>query len=66
MAQPNQPRAHNSSLEYPIVDLVSNAPIKSIPLQNLPTFHGLILEDPDAFLFEFDVMCRGYDYTSEP
>jgi hypothetical protein len=35
-------------------------------LQNLPTFHGLILEDPDAFLFGFDVLCRGYDYTYEP
>jgi hypothetical protein len=53
-------------LEYPIVDPVANAPMKSIPLQNLPTFHGLISEDPDAFLFEFDVLCRGYDYTSEP
>jgi hypothetical protein len=40
--------------------------MKAIPLQNLPTFHGLILEDLDVFLFEFDVMCRGYDYTSEP
>jgi hypothetical protein len=53
-------------LEYPILDLVANAPMKSIPLQNLPTFNGLISEYPDAFLFEFDVLCRGYDYTSEP
>jgi hypothetical protein len=53
-------------LEYLIVDLVSNAPMKVIPLQNLPTFNGLILEYPDVFLFEFDVLCRGYDYTSEP
>jgi hypothetical protein len=66
MAQPNQPRAQNSTLEYLIVDLVVNAPMKAIPLQNLPTFHGLISEDPDAFLFEFDVLCRLYDYTSEP
>jgi hypothetical protein len=66
MAQPNQPRAQTSTLEYPIVDPVANAPMKAIPLQNLPTFHGLISEDPDAFLFEFDVLCRGYDYTSEP
>jgi hypothetical protein len=64
MAQPNQPRAQTSTLEYPIVDPVANAPMKSIPLQNLVTFHGLISEDPDAFLFEFDVLCRGYDYTS--
>ena len=40
--------------------------MKAIPLQNLPTFHGLILEDPNKLLFEFDVLCRGYDYTSEP
>jgi hypothetical protein len=53
-------------LKYPIVDPISNAPMKAIPLQNLPTFHGLISEDPYAFLFEFDVLCRGYDYTSEP
>jgi hypothetical protein len=53
-------------LEYLIVDPIANAPMKAIPLQNLPTFHGLISEDPDTFLFEFDVLCRGYDYTSEP
>ena len=23
-------------------------------------------EDPDAFMFEFDVLCRGYDYTTDP
>jgi hypothetical protein len=66
MAQPNQQRPQTSTLEYLIVDPIANAPMKAIPLQNLPTFHGLISEDPDAFLFEFDVLCRGYDYTSEP
>ena len=53
-------------MEYPIVDHAANAPMKSIPLQNIPTFHGLNLEDPAAFLFEFDVLCRGYDYTTSP
>ena len=24
------------------------------------------MEDPDAFLFEFYVLCRGYDYTTDP
>jgi hypothetical protein len=66
MAQPNPQHPQTSTLEYPIVDPIANAPMKAIPLQNLPTFHGLISEDPDAFLFEFDVLCRGYDYTSEP
>jgi hypothetical protein len=66
MAQPNQKRPQTSTLEYPIVDPISNAPMKEIPLQHFPTFDGLISEDRDTFLFEFDVLCRGYDYTSEP
>jgi hypothetical protein len=68
MAQKNQPRpqTQTTTLEYPIVDPISNAPMKSIPLQNIPTFNGLISEDPGTFLFEFDVLCRGYDYKSEP
>ena len=49
-----------------MVDPIANAPMKEITLQNLPTFHGLISEDPHTFLFEFDVLCRGYDYITEP
>ena len=66
MAQQSNLRPQNSTFEYPIVDLVANAPMKVIPLQNIVTFNGLISEDPDAFLFKFDVLCRGYDYTYEP
>lgn len=40
--------------------------MKSISLQHIPTFHGLTSENPDAFLFEFNVLCRGYDYTTDP
>jgi len=40
--------------------------MKPIPLQNIHTFHGLTLDDLDAFLFEFDVLCQGYDYTTNP
>jgi len=40
--------------------------MKAIPLHHIPTFHGLTSEDLDAFLFEFDVLCRGYDYTIDP
>jgi len=40
--------------------------MKSIPLQNILTFHGLTSEDLDAFLFEFDVLCRGCNYTTDP
>ena len=29
----------------------------------LPKFHGLSKEYLDTFLFEFDVLCRSYDYA---
>ena len=29
-----------------------------------PHFHGKSTEDPDEFLFEFDILCKSYDYTS--
>ena len=25
----------------------------------------MVVEDPDIFLFEFNVLCRGYDYISD-
>ncbi len=65
MAQ-NQPNTQTSTLQYPVVDSAANVPMKAIPLQHILTFHGLTSEDPDAFLFEFDVLCRGYDYTTDP
>ena len=33
-----------------------------IPSSSLPKFHGLENEELDTFLFEFEVLCRGYDY----
>ena len=60
------PQGQTLTLEYLIVDQEANAPMKAIPLQSIPTFHEMIKEDPDAFLFEFDVLCRGYDYTTNP
>lgn len=63
----NNPQTpQTSTLQYPIVDMVVNAPMKSIPLQNIPTFHGLTSEDRDAFLFKFYVLFWGYDYTTDP
>lgn len=63
----NQPlQDQTSTLEYPIVDPVTNAPMKAIPLQNIPTFHEMTSQDTNTFLFEFDVLCKGYDYTTDP
>jgi len=65
MAQ-NQQTPQTSTLQYPIVDAVVNTPMKAIPLQHIPTFHGLTSKDPNAFPFEFDVLCQGYNYTTYP
>jgi hypothetical protein len=38
--------------------------MKNIPLSALPNFHGLSTKYPDEFLFEIDILCRSYDYTT--
>lgn len=54
-----------SIIEFPIGDLGTGAPTKPIPLVALRSFHGLVSEDPDTFLFEFDIVCWGYDYMTD-
>lgn len=39
--------------------------MKNIPPPSLPRFYGKVHEDPDSFLFEFDILCRSYDYSSD-
>jgi len=49
-----------STIDFLIMDLragVPTKPIHPITLATLPNFHGLVLEDPDTFLFEFDIVC---------
>jgi hypothetical protein len=55
-----------STLVFPIFDIPRPgiAPMKNIRLSALPNFHGLSIEDPDEFMFEFDILCRIYDYTT--
>ena len=38
--------------------------MKNISPSVLPRFHGKATEDPNEFLFEFDILYRSYDYTS--
>ena len=52
-----------STLGFPISDLPAGT-MKNIPLSALPNFHGLSTEDLDEFLFEFDILCRSYDYVT--
>jgi hypothetical protein len=39
--------------------------MKNIPPLALPTFYGKSSEDPDVFLFEFDILCRSYNYLQD-
>ena len=51
------------TFQFPIVVTRDEAPMKNIPLSSLPSFQGMVVEDIDTFLFELDMLCRGYDYT---
>ena len=39
--------------------------MKNIPPSVLPNFHGLKNEDPETFLFEFEVLCKTCDYLQD-
>ena len=55
MAQPTFP--------FPLLSLINNANLKNIPAAALPKFYGLATEDPDTFLFEFDILYHSLDYN---
>ena len=48
---------------FPLPSLVTNANLKNIPPTTLPKFYSLATEDPDTFLFEFDILCHSFDYN---
>ena len=52
------------TFELSIRDSRGVVPTKRIPSHVLPNFHGLENEDPDVFLFQFEVICRGYGYCT--
>jgi hypothetical protein len=54
-----------STFGFPILDLMPNVNMKNIPPSVLPNFRGMVTEDPDAFLFEFDILCRSYNYVDD-
>ena len=39
--------------------------MKNIPPSVLPNFKGMVTKDPYAFLFEFDILCRRYNYVDD-
>jgi hypothetical protein len=54
-----------TTFRFPILDLMSNVNMKNIPPSVLPNFRGMVTEDPDDFLFEFDILCRSYNYVDD-
>jgi hypothetical protein len=48
-----------------ILDTTPNVNMKNIPLSALHTFYGKNNEDPNTFLFEFDILCRSYNYVQD-
>lgn len=51
---------------FPILDEDMKTTMKNISPFILPNFHGLRSEDPETVLFEFEVLCRSYDYLLDP
>ena len=59
------PEGTVATLQFPIQQPDGEAPMKNISPSMLPRFHGKAAEDPDEFLFEFDILCRSYDYITD-
>jgi hypothetical protein len=59
----------NTTFAFPIVDtptlLGDDIKMKNIPPFVLPNFFGMSTEDPDTFMFEFDIVFRTYGYTND-
>ena len=54
-----------NSFGFPIVDEETHTTMKKISPFVLPNFYGLRSEDPETFLFEFEVLCKTYDYLED-
>ena len=50
---------------FPILDLARDVNMKNILAYLLPTFYGKSTEDSDTFLFDFDILCRSYNYLHD-
>ena len=55
---------HISTFEFPIKDLGGVTQMHIILPSSLQNFHGLANEDSNTFLFQFEVLCRGYNYCT--
>ena len=55
----------NATFGFPILVTIQDVTMKSIPPSSLPNFYGKNNEDLDTFFFEFDILCRSYNYLQD-
>ena len=48
-----------------ILDIMRDVTMKNIHPSSLPTFYGKSNEDSNTFMFDFDILCRSYDYLQD-
>ena len=67
MAKNRNDRGDKERVEggFPIRETNGDAKMKNISPSDLPHFHSLTSEYPYTFLFQFAVICRTYDYTTD-
>ena len=53
------------TFRFPIFDSTEDVTMKNIPPSALPHFHSMSTEDPNSFLFEFDILCHSYNYVND-
>lgn len=61
----NDEVGRKTTFVFPILDKAPNFNMRNISPSILPNFLGMALEDPNAFLFEFDVLCCSYNYMDD-
>lgn len=65
MGDENTRKNGTITFEFPILETRDESPMNNIPLSFLPSFQEMSFKYPDTFMFEFDVLCISYDYTSD-
>lgn len=63
MAKNGNEAENGNEGDFPIRETNGDTRMKNISPSALPHFHRLTSEDPDAFLFDFVVISRTYDYA---
>jgi len=58
-------RGNRDPSRFPIIYEDTTLTMKNISPSILPNFHGKRNEDQETFLFEFEVLCRSYDYLHD-